>query len=509
MKQKHEIFLELMDNKIKNEYEEDEIREIENEEISFGLFQWLLLIASGMVNASDAIELISISYILPIIQCDFNFQPREKAYSVTYLFIGMMIGGLTWGLLSDIYGRRRMLILSLILNAIFALLSAFPLTYFTFCIFRFFCGIGIGGNIPIIWTYYAEFLPVKHRVNMLSGLASIWFIGAGYVAGMARLILSNSIQISFIKNWRFFMFVCSIPSFLTIIIFLVLPESGIFVTKRYSDKSYETELILRIKEFNESLTFQGKLVAYHQILKLKEFNTKINKSIQYPSLNLNMIIGQVVRLFSKVYRKNVICVIMILWAASFAFYGLWMWLPQLFRKMELNNGHVCPSIQTNSSMVKYMRIPCQIDEEEITDTIYSVFGGIPGNIISCFFVNRFDRRQLLIYSFIITSISTTLFPFVYSSTQGVLIMFIFSTTVATIYNTVASVQTELFPTDLRSTVIGIFNVFIRVSSIISNVLFALFIESYCTLTILTISFMCTVAIVTSYLLPETKNKILT
>ncbi|KAI3379169.1 hypothetical protein SNEBB_005974 [Seison nebaliae] len=462
MEEKKEFLDDEVDDKIEN------IKQTENEEISFGLFQWLLLLASGIVNGSDAVETVCMSYILPLIECDLNFQPKEKAYALMCYFIGMMIGGLAWGVLSDIYGRKRMLISSLLLNSICALLSAFPNTYFIFCIIRFFAGIGIGGNVPIIWGYFAEFLPTKHRAKMLCGLACFWFVGAFYASTIARLILSHSVQLTFMAKWRFFMLICSLPSFLTIFVFIGLPESGMFVSKLYSDDAYKNKLILHIKKFNETRSFKRKFVVYRQMMKL-EHNENSVKPISHQQFNFRSIINPIHQLFSETYRRNCILILIILLNISFAFYGLWMWLPHLFRRMELNGGHICAPLY-NSSIhhLTEHQIRCRIDEQEITDTIFSYFGGIPGNILILFLVDRFDRRKLLILSFILLSTSTTLFPFVYAPIQGVIIMVIFSSTAAVIYNIMSTVQTELFPTEIRTSAIGFFTISIRISSIFSN-----------------------------------------
>ncbi|KAI3386483.1 hypothetical protein SNEBB_003770 [Seison nebaliae] len=476
--------------------------------MSFGLFQWIVLAVCGCINACDAVEIISISYILPVIECDLNFDPKAKAYSLTLLFIGMMIGGFVWGLLADIFGRKRMLMSTLVVNAFFTLISAFPTTYTVFCLLRFCAGMGIGGNIPIIWGYFTEFLPTKQRAKMLCLLACFWYVGALYVACAARLILAHSIHISFMANWRFFMLICSVPSFLAIITFFPLPESGMFISKQSSDETYKIKLSQQIKKFNESNSFKRKFIIYRQMSKLEDYTQIIPKSIIYQKLNLKNVINQIIQLFSKTYRKSLVLIVIVSWTISFAFYGLWMWLPHLFRRMELNGGHICAPLSNSSSNMTDHKIRCQIDDAEIRDTLLSVLGGIPGNVFAFVFVNRIDRRKFLMFSFFITTVIISLLPFIHASIQGVIIMNIFSTIAAIIFNVLATVQTELFPTQLRTTAIGFIMIFLRLSSIVSNLVFSLFIESHCSLSILSISGTCVVAILASYLLPETRNKIL-
>ncbi|KAH7944805.1 hypothetical protein HPB49_000746 [Dermacentor silvarum] len=75
-------------------------------------------------------------------------------------FIGMMIGGLLWGNLADKMGRRRTLLSALLTNA-------------------------VGGSIPIVFTYYAEFLLKKHRGRNLCWLLLFWAIGGVFASVMA------------------------------------------------------------------------------------------------------------------------------------------------------------------------------------------------------------------------------------------------------------------------------------------------------------------------------------
>ena len=57
----------------------------------------------------------------------------------------MMIGGYVWGSLSDIYGRKYILISALFFNSLFAILSGLSQTFGPLMVFRFFSGIGSVG----------------------------------------------------------------------------------------------------------------------------------------------------------------------------------------------------------------------------------------------------------------------------------------------------------------------------------------------------------------------------
>ena len=84
----------------------------------------------------------------------------------------------------------------------------------------------MGGSIPLVWTYFAEFQPSTKRGGALSLLASFWMIGNITVAGLAWAIIPH--QLSW-DSWRVFTVVSAGPSLLISLALLLLPESPKFL----------------------------------------------------------------------------------------------------------------------------------------------------------------------------------------------------------------------------------------------------------------------------------------
>ena len=82
----------------------------------------------------------------------------------------------------------------------------------------------VGGSIPLVWSYFAEFQSKSLRGRMLSALAAFWMIGNISVAALAWIIIPNNFGTDNtssngfkFNSWRIFVAVCGIPAVLVTI----------------------------------------------------------------------------------------------------------------------------------------------------------------------------------------------------------------------------------------------------------------------------------------------------
>ena len=118
--------------------------EVALKHVGFGLFHVLLFFVNGVSLMSDAVEILAVSFILPILQEreEFGATDSQNALLSSVIFIGMLFGSYCCGGFADVVGRRLVLLLSLTLNGVFGLLSAFSPNFFIFLICRFISGLG-------------------------------------------------------------------------------------------------------------------------------------------------------------------------------------------------------------------------------------------------------------------------------------------------------------------------------------------------------------------------------
>ena len=118
--------------------------EVALKHLGFGLFHVFLILVNGIALSSDAVEVLSISFVLPVFKDskEFNISDTEKAVLSSIIFLGMLFGSYFWGSLADIAGRRTTLMFSLALSGLFGLVSAFAPTFWVFVLLRFCSGFG-------------------------------------------------------------------------------------------------------------------------------------------------------------------------------------------------------------------------------------------------------------------------------------------------------------------------------------------------------------------------------
>lgn len=195
-----------------------------------------LLVVCGGANAADAVEILAVSFILPAAQDDLHLSGLEKGWLAGMIFAGMLIGGWVWGALADRYGRRPCLMWCLIINGLFGLLSSLSPNFALILLCRFMSGVGVGGSVPVVFTYFSEFLSRRDRGPYMVAIACCWMVGSLLTAGLAWAIIPRRVAFEMgpetIHSWRVFAFVCAWPSLICAMALRFCPESPRWLLSR-------------------------------------------------------------------------------------------------------------------------------------------------------------------------------------------------------------------------------------------------------------------------------------
>ena len=114
--------------------------------IGFGPFQVQVLVICGATQLADAAELLLIAFLTAEVRCEWGLDNFEAALLSTLVFLGMLMGAYTLGVMSDRRGRRFGYLASVSLTAFFGILSAFAPGYWELAVCRFMVGFGVGSG---------------------------------------------------------------------------------------------------------------------------------------------------------------------------------------------------------------------------------------------------------------------------------------------------------------------------------------------------------------------------
>ena len=145
---------------------------------------------------------------------------------------GTVIGAIFGGIPTEKYGRKKVLFWIGILYTLSAVGTAFAMDAYTFSLFRFLGGIGIGVSSVVVPTYISEISTSKIRGRLVA------MYQFNIVFGILVAFISNYLLKGFngANDWRWMLGVSAIPSFLYTILVLGLPESPRWLISKKNDR---------------------------------------------------------------------------------------------------------------------------------------------------------------------------------------------------------------------------------------------------------------------------------
>ncbi len=280
------------------------------------------LIFAGLIWAAVSYNMGTVTFTTGDIIRDFAVSRFYVGLLVSITLVGWFFGSLIFGRVSDLYGRRKIVILGTILHIISTGLMGFLLSYTWFIILRFLAGMGFGITLPVLSAWVSEKSPIEKRGRNVVLLDSFWTYGWITASFFACIYLP-----SLGDRWYFYYYL----SFLWLI---VLPAfrwmedvSGFTVKGKLSDiLKYKYTYPLWLLWFSMAFSYYGIFVWLPRIfsgvypLKSYEF-TFVTYLFQVPGY------FTAAYLVEKIGRKPVLVSFMILtaiFAYLFIFDNMWM-----------------------------------------------------------------------------------------------------------------------------------------------------------------------------------------
>lgn len=182
------------------------------------------LAASAIGYAMDGFDLLILGFMLRAISAELHLTPPQAGSLVTWTLIGAVAGGILFGVLSDYYGRVRVLTWTILLFAVFTGLCAFAQSYWDLLVYRTIAGVGLGGEFGIGMALVAETWPAPYRARACT------YVALGWQAGVLVAALLTPVLLPLI-GWRGMFLAGLVPGLIAFAVRWFVHEPKIFLER--------------------------------------------------------------------------------------------------------------------------------------------------------------------------------------------------------------------------------------------------------------------------------------
>ena len=165
--------------------------------------------ALGWMLDSFDVMLFAIVLAQLITDPSLHLSTRTAGVLSSITLLGAATGGIVSGILADRIGRKRTLMLTILVYSIFTAACGFAQSALHLAIFRLALGFGMGGEWAAGAALVAESFPAQHRGRALAFVQSAWAIGYGLAALVNLLVFP-------LWGWRGVFFVGVLPALATL-----------------------------------------------------------------------------------------------------------------------------------------------------------------------------------------------------------------------------------------------------------------------------------------------------
>ncbi|MGG4303229.1 MFS transporter [Bacillus wiedmannii] len=243
-----------------------------------------LLGIAGLGWLFDAMDVGMLSFVMVALQKDWGLSTQEMGWIGSINSIGMAVGALVFGILSDKIGRKSVFIITLLLFSIGSGLTALTTTLAMFLVLRFLIGMGLGGELPVASTLVSESVEAHERGKIVVLLESFWAGGWLIAALISYFVIPK-------YGWEVAMVLSAVPALYALYLRWNLPDSPRFqkTEKRpsvienvklvWSGEYRKATIMLWILWFSVVFSYYGMFLWLPSVMVLKGFS--LIKSFQY------------------------------------------------------------------------------------------------------------------------------------------------------------------------------------------------------------------------------------
>lgn len=376
---------------------------------------WAILFLVGIGWTFDAMDQGMVSGVIAAIGSDWDLTMYERSWLTSSGLLGMIVGAALSGAMSDRFGRRSVILLTLLIYSIGSFMCGVSTDYWMLMVFRFITGFGLGGELPAASTLVSELSPLKSRGRNVVILESFWAWGWIASALVAYLLIP-------VYGWRMAFFVGAIPALFAAILRFRVPESPRYleVNGRYE----EAEKI--VSDLERAAGVEPVASEYSK--------AEVKKRPWYEEFRM---------LWIKENLRSTAVLWIIWFGINFGYYGFVLWTPSLLMEQGFD-------------IVKSFGF-----------TVIMCLAQLPGYFSAAYLIERIGRKPTLVIYFAGTAVASWLFG-QSGSDEAILaagcLLYFFALGA---WGCVYSYTPEVYPTDVRGSGTGWASAFGRIGAFIA------------------------------------------
>ena len=317
-----------------------------------------VLLITGIGWLFDAMDQGMVAGVMAAIGKDWALNTGQLGILGSVGMLGMALGAALSGMAADKWGRRSVIMYTLVIFGCGSVLSGFAVNYPMLLVLRFITGFGLGGELPAASTLVSEFSPTRIRGRNVIILESFWAWGWILAALVAYILIP-------VYGWRVAFWAGGVPALFAAYLRRAVPESPRYLEA--SGKTQEADALLKVMEAQANIPADenGNIPLESSI------GAKMKVSFR--------------ELWSHKYIRSTIVLWVIWFGINFGYYGFVLWTPTLL----MGKGF---------ALVKSFEF-----------TLIMCLAQLPGYFSAAYLVERIGRKPVLTLYFAGTAAAAWLF----------------------------------------------------------------------------------------------------
>jgi MFS family permease len=210
-------------------------------------WHWLVIAALGITWILDGLEVTIVGNIAGILvepDSGLNLTEAQVGLAGGIYIAGACTGALFFSYLTDRFGRKKLFLITLAVYLIFSFLTAFSWSFWSFVVFRFIAGTGIGGEYSAIYSAVDELIPARFRGQVALAISGSYWIGAMMGSALSILLLNPNF-VSQYYGWRIAFWLGAALGLCILLIRRYVPESPRWlITHGRTEEAEETTEVI-------------------------------------------------------------------------------------------------------------------------------------------------------------------------------------------------------------------------------------------------------------------------